>query len=104
MNENYLNEIEKSKVISFCNDKQMFEAVRKCVLYTIYHQGTLVASEEAEGRNWVFSVDGPGKSDEQIGQEVRSSLAGLAYLKSGFDKLKEVRVVEKKEKKGNPAV
>jgi hypothetical protein len=105
MNELYLSEGEKQLIVAFKENKPMFEAVRKVLLATIYHQGTVKSDEIGTDYNWAFSiVNGEPKTDELIGQEVRASCTALGYLKSGFDRLSTIKLDEKKKVKTNPAI
>lgn len=106
MNENYLTESEKQSVIAFCANKPMFDAVKKVLLATIYHQGIVRKGEALTEFNWVFSITNSiePKSDEQLGQELRASIAALNYLKGGFERLLEFKVDEPKKPKKNPAL
>jgi hypothetical protein len=105
MQPEYLNDLEKSLINTFNSNQPMREAVRKVLLATIYHQGTAVAGEKPTEFNFAFNiVNGEGKSDEQIGQELRASITALGYLKSGFERLDEIKVNEPAvTKKTNPA-
>lgn len=108
MPQDYLNDIEKSAVAAFVSNKQMFDAVRKVLLHTIYNQGTIKPGVQPSETNWAFSLmeNGLGgtKDNEQLGMEVRASVAALGYLKSGFDTLQELRTPELKKEKKNPAL
>ena len=109
MNEpTYLSDTEKNSVISFCQNEVMYRAVKKVVLHTVTHQGTLQPNEPAEPSNWVFGIGantmGSTPSNEQLGEELKASLRGLSYLEDGFKKLHEIQVPMAKKVKTNPAL
>jgi len=108
MNYNFLSDAEKNAIISFCQNEVMYRAVKKVVLHTITHQGTLKPDEPAEQTNWVFGVGantiGSTPSNEQLGEELKASLRGLSYLEDGFKKLHDIQVELPKKVKTNPAV
>ena len=104
----YLSDAEKNAVISFCQNETMYRAVKKVVLHTVTHQGTLKPDESAEQTNWVFGVGantmGSTPSNEQLGEELKASLRGLSYLEDCFKKLHEIQVPIAKKAKENPAL
>lgn len=104
MNENYLDEKEQAAVIAFNGNKTMVDAVRKVLLATVFHQGTVVAGENPTPYNFAFNIVNETKSDEQLGQELRASVAALGYIKSGFERLSEIKRVEEVKKKINRAL
>ena len=103
-----LNESESNAVVAFCANVVMYNAVKKVILHTITHQGTLTPGEPAEQKNWVFGIGagliGQAVTNEQLGEELKASLRGLGYLEDGFTKLKDVRVEIPKKIKTNPAL
>lgn len=105
---NYLNDQEKNAVISFRSNQVMFDAVKKVLLHTITHQGTLKEGETPEPTNWVFGIGantlGSTPTNEQLGEELKASLRGLSFLQDGFKKLGEVQVELPKKEKKNPAL
>ena len=104
----YLSDSEKNAIISFCQNEMMYRAVKKVVLHTVTHQGTLKANEPVEQTNWVFGIGassvGGTPSNEQLGEELKASLRGLSYLEDGFQKLHEIQVELPKKLKTNPAL
>lgn len=106
MDKDYLSEKEQIAVVNFCKNKEMYQAIKKVLLATIYSQGTVKAESDPNEFNFAFGIAtvGQTKTDEQIGQELRAAITALNYLKTGFDRLLEfLPNQEKPEKKGNPA-
>lgn len=106
MNENYLSEAEKEAVLAFNANKTMVDAVKKVLLATVYHQGTVTPGEMPTDKNFAFGIiNGVQKTDEQIGQELRASIQALNFIKGGFERLEEIKTTPVSKKKGgNPAV
>ena len=104
MNPDYLDENETSLIIAFKSNKAMFEAVKKVLLATVYHQGTVLPGSTPTPYNFAFNIINETKSDKQIGQELRASVAALGYIKSGFERLEEVQRVEPRKRLKNPAI
>jgi hypothetical protein len=104
----FLTEAESNAVVAFCANVVMYNAVKKVILHTITHQGTLAPGEPAEQKNWVFGIGastlGTAQTNEALGEELKASLRGLGYLEDGFTKLKDVRVEIPKVRKINPAL
>lgn len=104
MNPVFLDDKERSYIIAFTSNKPMLDAVKKVLMHTITHQGVFEPGKTPESTNWVFGLVSPLANDEQLGQLVRASAAGLGYLSKGFETLEAVSMPEKKEKTKNPAV
>lgn len=102
---NYLDEIEKEKVVAFCTDRKMFEAVRKVLLAPVLHSGVLKKGEVLPEENWAYSIVKLGKTNEQVGEEVRAVAQGLVFINEGFEKLQEMVPLDKEPvEEGNPAL
>jgi hypothetical protein len=105
MSPDYLSEAEKTLVVSFVKNKATFDAVKKVLLYTIYNQGVVEPGKTPSEMNWVFALAaGETMSNDQLGHEVRASLAALGYLKGGFETLSAIHIEEPKKAKSNPAL
>lgn len=113
MDKDYINEKEEVAIRAFLLNKDMYNAVKKVLLATIYHQGKIETGKMPTDFNFAFNITAeidmkgnvvPPKSDEQIGQELRACNKALGFLKSGFDRLLEFLPAQPNpEKKGNPA-
>jgi len=104
MNEDYLDEKEQSAVIAFNSNEVMRRAVEKVLLASIFHQGTLKPGDKPNEFNFAFVIAQGVKSDEQMGQELRAATTALNYLKTGFERLSEIKREEPKAKTKNPAI
>ena len=82
----------------------MFDAVKKVLLATIFHQGTVAPGENPTEFNWAFTAVDDARSNEEIGEVVRSKVDALGFIKSGFDRLGEFKPAVEKKPKDNPAV
>lgn len=92
---NYLTDLEKVKIETFCKDADMFNAVKKVLLEGIYTHGVLEEGVVHDPlQNAAFhlasvSVDNP-IPDEIIGQHTRGMFYGINALVVGFRKLQSV--------------
>lgn len=93
---NELNDLEVSKIESFCKDEAMFNAVRKVLTAGIYSHGVVKAGFTHDPLvNGAFSLVSLAPSnpipDEIIGQQLRAQWAGVNALKNAMDKLQEIK-------------
>lgn len=104
-----LSDHEKQSIEAFCNNKVMYNAVKKVILSGIYEQGTLKKDEEPNPlENAAFhlaslSVQNP-ILDEILGQHIRGMFAGINSLEIGFKKLESFKQVKKGKPEKNPAI
>lgn len=107
-----LSDIEKDKIIKFCEDPVAFEAVKKYVLAVAYKQGIVEKGVEHKATiNFALNLawgstqnGGVPRSDEELGQNLRALTYAVQLLESGFKELKELKEVETlEEEKDNPA-
>lgn len=90
-----LNEMEQDKIIAFCNDPIMFEAVKKYLLFHIVSQGTFEPGKPVQAdRNWAMQMgfqaihpSGMPRTDAEIGADIRAFAKGMNALESGFKEL-----------------
>lgn len=91
----YLADIERQQVEIFCNNKVMFEAVRKVFLAGIYENGVLKPGVPHNPmKNWAMSFHDrmtSGVTNENIGAEVRAFSWGLNEIERGFGRLLEIK-------------
>ena len=91
-----LTELQVAKIEAFCADKEMYEAVKKVLLQSIYTHGTIQAGytpnplENAAFHLASLSVENP-IPDELLGQHIRGMWAGVNSLKNAFDKLDKIK-------------
>jgi len=107
-----LNEIEKEKIMAFCEDKLAFEAVKKYVLAVVYKHGSFEKGEPFKGNmNWALQLSwgatepgGMPRSDKELGEALRALTVATKLVESGFKELTEMKEVESlSEDKKNPA-
>ncbi len=104
-----LSDHEKQSIEAFCNNKVMYNAVKKVILSGIYEQGTLKEDEEPNpDENAAFhlaslSIKNP-IPDEILGQHIRGMWAGVNALVNAFDKLQSFKQVKKGKPEKNPAI
>jgi hypothetical protein len=93
----YLTEIEISKVEQFCADENMYNAVKKVLLATLYYKGALHKGEKLEAKNQAFNLisqayaQGQEVTNEVLGQEIRGLFEGVNALENGFNELKTIK-------------
>lgn len=90
-----MNELEQDKIIAFCQDKVMFESVKKYLLVYLYQHGTSAPGVQIKGNiNWALQLawdrNGAQRSDEELGADLRAVTRGISIVESGFKELTEV--------------
>lgn len=106
----YLTDLEKAKIEAFCNDKEMFEAVRKVMLQGIYTHGTVGLEHTPDPLvNGAFALAslsvGNPIPNEQLGEHIRGMWAGVNALKNAMDTLQSIKTkVELVESNYNEAI
>lgn len=92
----YLTDLEKVKIETFCADKDMYEAVKKVLLACIYSHGVIEKGFEHNPlQNAAFNLASLAVAnpipDAELGANIRGMWAGVNYLKNGFDVLDSVK-------------
>lgn len=107
MIEEFLNEKEVKEIQRFLDNSILQEAVKKVLLSSIYHDGTLKKDIPVNYMtNFAFSLvtNNPAATNGQIGEDLRAACEGVRCLELGFKKLLEYKKQdEPKEKTPNPA-
>lgn len=89
-----LNDLEKVKIEAFCKDTEMFEAVKKVLLASLYSHG-VPNGEPNPLINGAFQLASLALEnpipDEQIGAHVRAMFSGINVLENGYNKLKTIK-------------
>lgn len=91
-----LSDLEKVKIETFCQDEEMFNAVKKVLLATTYNSGVLKEGEEISVRNPAFNLIakarelGEDVSNSQLGENLRGIFEGVDAVENGFAILKKV--------------
>lgn len=92
-----LTDLEISKIEQFCSDENMFNAVKKILLATLYFDGTFALGEEFPVKNQAFGLiaqayaNGSDVSNENLGQSLRGLYEGVNLLAQGFAQLKTIK-------------
>ena len=99
-NPKYLSELEVTKIENFCKDKEMYEAVRKVLLASIYYNAVPVKGVDFEHKNPAFNFISSTYSgeksvtNEELGQNLRGLFEGVHLTQSVFDNLKVIKSQE----------
>jgi hypothetical protein len=97
-----LDTIEKDKIVAFCADPVLFNAVKKYILAVAYKHGVPSKGVEHKGNiNFALrlawgAADGSGmpRTDEELGQSLRALTSAVQLVESGFAELTEFKKVE----------
>lgn len=92
----YLTDLQKAKIVAFCTDQEMYDAVEKVLLASIYYHGTIQKDDTPEPViNGAYSLVAHALTnpipDEIIGQQLRAQWAGVNALRNGFKELNSVK-------------
>jgi len=107
-----LDSIETEKVLLFKGDPMMFQAVKKYILAVAYKHGVMKAGEEHKANinyalqlaNSATQPNGLGRSDEELGQNLRALTYAVQLVESGFKEMAEmVRTESVEELTVNPS-
>ncbi len=84
-----LTELEKDKLKFVAADEVMLGAIKKVVLSSVYFDGTLDKKGTPDPlKNFCLALAArPGIKNEELGAEIRASLAGVQLLETGFKAL-----------------
>lgn len=97
-----VNDIQKDKIIAFCQDAVLFHAVKNYLLAVVYKHGVIEKGVEYRGTvNYALNLAGPSidprgipRSDEELGQNLRALTYATSLVESGFKELSEMRKPE----------
>lgn len=97
-----LNDVERSVLQGFADNKTLVGAVKKVLLAAGYYNGTLRAGIEADPtRNAALILAFSGQaSNEQIGQDIRALAEAVRLIETGFEKLTKFKSPPQPSKKG----
>ena len=102
-----LSEAEKSQLEAFNANPMMAQAVKKVLLFTIYHNGTL---EKGKAPNPLMNfllgyiLQDPKTDDATVGRDVRIQAAAIRLLELSFMELEAYEAFKIPEKETNPAI
>jgi hypothetical protein len=100
----FLTELEQKKIETFVSDKEMFEAVKKVLLFSIYNSGTIVKGKSHDPmHNFALVAASTGIKNEQLGEFVRSAYQGINAVVLGFDDLMRYGPIPIEKVKSNDA-
>ncbi len=113
MKPDQFSDLEKGKLFAFCQDKAMFDAVKKVMLQDIYYCGT--GNAGADTINWAYNLvygvspvggmTDNGKTNDELGESLRGTVMGLTYLNNAFKRIEDFNVTLADQKPAtNPAI
>jgi hypothetical protein len=91
----YLTDLQVAKIEAFCNDKEMFDAVKLVILQHLYTQGVI---EKGKKHNPLFNrafslvqlaTQNP-IPNEELGAHLRGIWEGVNALEGGFSELSKI--------------
>ncbi|MCF7843865.1 hypothetical protein K9M47_03130 [Candidatus Gracilibacteria bacterium] len=90
-----LNELEITKIEQFCADKEMYNAVKKIILASVYTHGTVQKGFIPNPlQNGAFSLASLATNnpipDNVLGEHIRGMWAGVNALENGFNELSKI--------------
>lgn len=110
MQEDILTEVEQDLVSAFNENKDLVEAVRKVLTFTIYEAGVVKKGVKRDANINTFLRYTPAwnrdlqeATEESVGRKVMIVAEALAQLENAFDKLLEYKKVKVGEIKENKA-
>ncbi len=98
----FLNEIEKVKIETFCKDEVLFEAVKKVLLKSLYTSGVLKSGEKhnplVNAALGMASISSNNPvPNELIGAQVRALWEGINALEIGYNDLQKIKSTKVEE-------
>jgi len=92
----FLTELEITKVEQFCQDKVMFDAVKKILLSGIYSQGVIEKGFKHDPlQNAAFNLASQAITnpipDAELGANLRGMWAGVNYLHNAYKELERIK-------------
>ena len=95
----FLTELEVTKVEQFCQDKVMFDAVKKILLSGIYSQGVIQKGFKHDPlQNAAFNLASQAITnpipDAELGANLRGMWAGVNYLHNAYKELEKIKSLQ----------
>jgi len=107
---NELNDLEKVKIETFCQDEAMYNAVKKGLLSVMYSEGK-IGEGNVSVKNSAFNLiatkysQGEEVSNEMLGERLRGLYEGIDALENGLAQLKKITTAkESPYVEENPAI
>ena len=101
-----LSEAEKAQLESFCANPMMKDAVKKVLLFPIYHNGVMQKGKKEEPLNNFllgFALNNIDKDDAVVGQELKIKAQAIRIIELAFMEIEGYEKVEQPKAKENPA-
>lgn len=90
--QDYLTDLQKTKVEAFAADAELVDAVKKVLLQRIYGQGVIEKGIEVNPlKNRALVLVQGGYGDEDLGRRLRAFWEGVDALESGFEELLTIK-------------
>lgn len=101
----FLTDVEQQKLNSFCQDDEMFGAVKKVLLFSIYNSGIIKKGKPHDPMHnfALVAASIKGIDNEALGELVRSAYEGINALELGLADLLRYKLEEMPDLKINKA-
>lgn len=98
--EKILSSLESDKLSMIAKDEVAIIALKKVILSAVYFDGTLIEEGIPDPlKNFCLAIASkPNIKNEDLGAEIRASLAAVQLLETGFKELEKFNIPEPKEK------
>jgi hypothetical protein len=108
--EDFLTPEEQDLLVSFNENKQLKEVIKKALTISIYECGTIEKGKKHSANvNWAlgltpsWNATRTGVSPEEVGKELMLKAEALAQVEDAFSRIEKFQKVEEKEPKENKA-
>ena len=108
--EEFLTSAEQDLLVSFNENKQLKEVIKKALTISIYECGTIEKGKKHSANvNWAlgltpsWNLSRVGMKPEDIGKELMLKAEALAQVEDAFSRIEKFQKVEEKEPKTNNA-
>ena len=92
MKTDFLTKSEISNIEAFCKNEEMFEAVKKVILQSIYSHGVMKKGEKHNPlQNRAMALVGGDSDNEKLGSQIRAWWEGVNALEIGYSELKKIK-------------
>ena|SRR3990167_4273222 len=96
----FLTQEEQQGLAQFYDNEIMREAVKKVLLFELYHNGTLQKGEEPDMlMNFALGAvaSQPNATDEQIASRLRATWQGMQLLEAGFGLIANYQTIQREK-------
>ncbi len=100
-----LTDIEQQKISNFVMDEELFEAVKKVLLFSVYNTGVIVKGKPQDHMQncALVMASNPKLTDKELADYVRACYQGLNAIELGFSDLLRYKLEPMPKDLGNPA-